>query len=334
MRYLAALLFAFFAALPAQADARTYSQPELDRMLAPIALYPDSLLSQMLMAATYPEEVAEAAQWSRANPGLEGEAAVRAVDAWQDWDPSVKSLVAFPQVLQRMDENRAWTQQLGEAFLEQQPHVMETVQQLRQRAQAAGHLRSTEQLQVQQQGQLIYVQPANPEIVYVPYYDPLVVYGPWWHPAYQPVSWRPWPGYIRAYHPGITFSFWFGRPAFVAPRFFYGGFDWHRRHAHVQPAPVRVQPQVQAQPAPARSAPSQAEQMQRQEFRRREAAQRQNNQPSQAQQMQQQQLQQRQAVPPSPAAMPQAVPRSTPQRQEHPRHDHGNRERQRDNRRG
>lgn len=347
MRYLAALLFAFFAALPAQADARTYSQPELDRMLAPVALYPDSLLSQMLMAATYPEEVAEAAQWARANPGLEGDGAVRAVDPWHDWDPSVKSLVAFPQILQRMDENRDWTRQLGQAFLEQQPHVMDTVQQLRRRAQAAGHLHSTEQLVVQQHGQAILLQPARPEVVYVPYYDPLVVYGPWWHASYPPVAWRPWPGYTRVYHPGVTF--WFGRPAYLAPRFFYGGFDWHRRHAHVvhlhhqyhrhaagrwqhdagrrraavitaAPVQIRQQPaHVQNQPAPVRSAPSQAEQMQRQEYRRREAAQRQNNPPSQAQQMQQvqqvqqPQVQQVQQPPVQQRSVPTPAPAPAPQ---------------------
>jgi hypothetical protein len=358
MKRLLAFIFLLLAAL-SSAQARTYSQPELDRMLAPVALYPDSLLSQMLMAATYPDEIALAARWSRANPGLEGEDAVRAAE-WEDWDPSVKSLLAFPQVLQRMDENREWTRQLGEAFLEQQPHVMDTVQQLRQRAHAAGNLRSNEQLVVQQQGPVIYVQPARPEVVYVPYYDPFVVYGPWWHAAYPPVFWRPWPGYTRVYYPGVTFSFWFGRPAYVAPRFFYGGFDWHRRHAQVvhqnyyyhrqatgrwqhdaarrpaaivgaapvqiqaQPAQVRVQPQVQAsrvevQRAPVRSAPSQAEQMQRQEYRRREAQQRQST---------------AVAAPavaaPSVAPMPQAVPRSTPAPQVQPRVQRPDREERRE----
>jgi hypothetical protein len=211
---------------------KTYTQPELDRMLAPIALYPDPLLSQILMAATYPIEVVEAARWTRANPGLQGDAAVQAVQH-EDWDPSVKSLVAFPQVLQRMDENLDWTRSLGDAFLGQQPHVMDTVQQLRRRAHAAGNLRSSEHLQVEQQGELYYVQPVNPQVVYVPYYNPLVVYGPWWWPAYQPVVWAPWPGYVRVARPGISVTFWWGAPVAVSAGFFFGRPDWHRRHVHV-----------------------------------------------------------------------------------------------------
>lgn len=211
-------LIALLLAVPLFAQAqKTYSQAELDQMLAPVALYPDPLLSQVLMASTYPLEVVEAARWTRANPGLQGDAAVRAVqDA--DWDPSVKSLVAFPQVLQRMDEKLDWTRALGDAFLAQEPHVMDTVQQLRRRAQAAGNLRSNEQVVVQQQGPALVIQPAAPQVVYVPYYDPYVVYGPWWWPAYQPVVWAAWP---RPY--GIH----------VSLGFFFGGFDWHHRHVRV-----------------------------------------------------------------------------------------------------
>lgn len=236
-RRLLVALFALLLAAPVLAQSqRVYTQPELDQMLAPIALYPDALLSQLLMAATYPDEVGEAARWSRANPGLQGEDAVRAVQ-YEDWDPSVKSLVAFPQVLARMAENPAWTQALGEAFLAQEPHVMDTVQQLRRRAQAAGNLRSGEELQVEQQGQVILVQPSSPQALYVPYYDPLVVYGPWWWPAYRPVAWAPWPGYVRPYRPGISAGFWWGAPVSLSLNFFYGNFDWHHRHARVvQPA--------------------------------------------------------------------------------------------------
>lgn len=228
LRILALLL----VALPAFAQApRTYSQPELDQMLAPIALYPDALLSQVLMAATYPIEVVEAARWTRANPGLKGEAAVRALQN-EDWDPSVKSLVAFPQILQRMDEQLKWTESLGNAFLAQEPAVMDTVQQLRRRAQAAGNLQSNEQIRVQQQGQTIIVQ-SPPEVVYVPYYDPLLIYGPWWWPAYHPVVWAPWPGYARAYYPGVSVGFWWGAPISISVQFFFGNFDWHHHHVRV-----------------------------------------------------------------------------------------------------
>jgi hypothetical protein len=215
------------------APAHLYSQAELDQMLAPIALYPDPLLSQVLMAATYPIEVSEAARWSRANPGLTGDEAVRAVQN-EDWDPSVKSLVAFPEILQRMDEKREWTRALGDAFLAQEPQMMDEVQNLRRRAQAAGNLRSDERIVVQQRGPVIVVEPASPEYVYVPYYDPLVMYGPWWYPAYPPVSWSPWPGYVRPYYrPGISVGFWWGRPIGVSLGFFFGDFDWGRRYTRV-----------------------------------------------------------------------------------------------------
>jgi len=212
----------------AQAPQRMFSQAELDQMLAPIALYPDALLSQILMAATYPIEVVEAARWTRANPGLRGDTAVRAVQD-EDWDPSVKSLVAFPQVLQRMDEQLKWTEALGDAFLAQEPAVMDTVQQLRRRAHAAGNLQSTEQVRVVQQGQTIVVQ-SPPEVVYVPYYDPLVVYGTWWWPAYRPVVWAPWPGYTRH---GVSVGFWWGSPVSVSLSFFFGDCDWGRRRVYV-----------------------------------------------------------------------------------------------------
>src|SRR5512143_707201 len=163
-----------------QAEA-AFAQEDLDRMLAPIALYPDALLSQILMAATYPLEVVEAARWSYENPGLKGDAAVQAV-ADREWDPSVKSLVAFPQILQTMDQKLQWTRRLGDAFLAQQAQVMDTVQNLRRKAEDAGNLSSNAQIEVQQDGDAIEIEPANPEIVYVPYYNPAVVYGPWWWP--------------------------------------------------------------------------------------------------------------------------------------------------------
>jgi len=237
-RYLFTVLFALLILVPpAFAEAPTTSPPgpaftqaELDQMLAPIALYPDSLLSQMMMAATYPLEVVEAARWSRANPGLQGEAAVRAVDD-RNWDPSVKSLVAFPQILTMMDEKLEWTERLGDAFLAQQPQVMDTVQGLRQRAYAAGNLKSNDQYRVVQQERIIVVESPNPQVVYVPYYDPLVVYGGWWWPAYRPVFWAPWPGYVV--RPGYVGGFRWSIGITIGPRFFFGACDWHRRSIQV-----------------------------------------------------------------------------------------------------
>ena len=226
----AALLLALpLAAGPAHA---AYTQAELDQMLAPIALYPDPLLSQVLMASTYPQEVAEAARWSRAHPGVNGDDAVRMVED-QDWDPSVKSLVAFPQVLTRMDENPDWTRRLGDAFIVQEPVVMETIQGLRRRAEDAGQLASDDRLRVVRQAQSIVIEPASPQYVYVPYYDPWIAYGPWWWPAYPPFAWAPWPGYVRAYRPGLSVGFWWGAPVGISAGFFFGGVDWPRRHVSV-----------------------------------------------------------------------------------------------------
>lgn len=218
---LLALAALCFSASPAQAQ-RVYNQAELDALLAPIALYPDPLLSQILMAATYPEEVAAAARWSRANPHLKGEEAVRAAHG-EPWDPAVKSLVAFPEILARMDGSPQWLRDLGEAFLLQEPHVMDTVQGLRRRAQAGGHLSSTDQYSVYDDGRAIVVEP-RPQVVYVRYYDPYVVYGPWWWPHYRPVFWRPWPV----------------RPVFVSTGFFFSAFDWHHRHVRVVHRPAFV----------------------------------------------------------------------------------------------
>ena len=233
-RKLFAGLLALLVAMPlAVGQARAaYTQAELDQMLAPIALYPDPLLSQILMASTYPIEVMEAARWSRANPGVQGDAAVRMVQD-RDWDPSVKSLVAFPHVLARMDENIEWTRRLGEAFIVQEPVVMETVQALRRRAQASGQLASDDRLRVVEEAQLVAIEPANPQYFYVPYYDPWIAYGPWWWPAYPPVVWAPWPGYARFYRPGLSVGFWWGAPVGISVGFFFGGVDWYQRHVRV-----------------------------------------------------------------------------------------------------
>ncbi|HEX7767569.1 MAG TPA: DUF3300 domain-containing protein [Nitrospira sp.] len=212
----------------------TFSQQELDQMLAPIALYPDPLLTQILMASTYPLEVIQAARWSKANPNLQGDQAVQAV-ADKPWDPSVKSLVAFPQLLLMMDEKLDWMERLGGAFLAQESQVMDTIQQLRQKASAAGNLQSNEQIQVQPQGQTIAIQPTNPQVIYVPYYDPMVVYGPWWWPGYPPVYWGPWPGYYIG--PGYGLFAW-GLGITLGAGFLFGAFSWPHHHIFLSPGRV------------------------------------------------------------------------------------------------
>jgi hypothetical protein len=205
-----------------------FTEAELDQMLAPIALYPDELLSQMLMAATYPLEVVEAARWSRAHRELAGYEAVAAVDN-QDWDPSVKSMVAFPAVLAAMNEQLDWTQRLGEAFLGQQADVMRSVQKLRRAAYEAGNLASTDEMVVTREGTDFALGSPSPELMYVPYYDSRVVYGPWWWPAAPPVYWSPWPEYYV--YSGYGFAWGLGIP--IGLNFFYGDFDWGRHHVRV-----------------------------------------------------------------------------------------------------
>ena len=166
-------------------ESKTFKQEELDQMLAPVALYPDDLLTQLLMASTYPLEIVQAARWTKQNKDLKGDALTQALEN-QDWDPSVKSLVNFPDVLSKMNENLEWTQKLGDAFLSQQKQVLDTIQNLRKKAQEAGNLKTTEEQKVIVEKETIVIQPANPEVIYAPSYNPAVVYGAWWWPAFPP----------------------------------------------------------------------------------------------------------------------------------------------------
>ena len=176
------------------AVAAPLPQGELDALLAPIALYPDQLLAQVLMASTYPLEIVMAARFVQQNPSLSGAALDQALRD-KNWDPSVLSLTAYPQVLVMMNDRLDWTQRLGDAFLANQQQVMDTVQTLRSRAQAVGNLQSTPQVTVTNQEGFIDIEPAQPDYVYVPVYDPRVIYGPWWDSVYQPYYWYPPPIY-------------------------------------------------------------------------------------------------------------------------------------------
>jgi len=226
--FVASVAHAQTAQPPEQAQA-SFSQPELEQMLAPIALYPDALLSQILMASTYPTEVVEASYWIKAHPSFKGEAAVQAAQN-QQWDISVKSLLPFPQVLETMETKLEWTQNLGNAFLGQEKQVMDTIQLLRQKAMAAGYLKSDNRIRVEQQDQLISINLVQPTAVYVPYYNPTVVYGTWSSPAYAPVYWDPWPGYAAA--PGYYGWAWSPLATVVTVGLLYGAFNWHNRHMY------------------------------------------------------------------------------------------------------
>lgn len=208
------------AAAPVASAAQsetTFSREQLDQMMAPVALYPDSLLAQVMMATTYPGDVADAVKWAKAHPDAKGDDAVRQV-ANQPWDPSVQSLVAFPQVLDLLGKDPAWVQKMGDAFLAQPDAVMDSVQRLRRQAQAAGNLKSNEQQKVTTEPaappaagatttvvepatQTIVIEPANPQVVYVPSYNSTSVYGPWPYPSYPPYYYPPSP----YYYPGGAF---------------------------------------------------------------------------------------------------------------------------------
>jgi Protein of unknown function (DUF3300) len=234
------LLISSMALTPARAQeavAATQTQssiqdklPEgqVEQLVAPIALYPDSLLMQVLMASTYPLDVVEAARWSHDNPTLEGSSLSQTMQA-QSWDPSVKALTAVPQTLQMMSDKLDWMQQLGDAFLAQQQDVLAAVQRLRTEAQAAGNLQSSQRQTVRTAPapsdlsyadvpQPIVIEPVNPDVYYVPVYDPAVAYGAWDYPAYLPFYWSP-PGFVAS----NVVSFAAGVAVGAA---IWGGCDW------------------------------------------------------------------------------------------------------------
>ncbi len=234
----AILLVAGVLALPALAaeeqppPAGTAPAPKgapaerLDQLVAPIALYPDPLLMQILMASTYPLEIVQAERWIKERPKLRGEELDKALEA-QTWDASVESLTHFPDVLGRMSKNLDWTSELGDVFLAQQADVLDAIQRMRRKANQAGKLESTKQQQVVVEKEIIKIVPADPQIVYVPTYVPQAVYGP---PAYPP----PYPA-MYAYPPGYVattslLSFGAGMAVGAA---ISGGCDWGRHEVNV-----------------------------------------------------------------------------------------------------
>jgi len=217
------------SAQTAQAPPYTQQTPEqLQQLVAPIALYPDSLVAQILAGATFPEQVVEADRWVQAHPDLKGDALGQAVDQ-QPWDPSVKALAAFPSVLGNMDKNLSWTSSLGDAYYNQQQDVMDAVQMMRRRAQESGNLKTTPQQTVATQDSNISIQPASPDVVYVPAYNPWLVYG---GPIVAWPGWYPYPG-IWFGGPYLSFGVGFGVGWFGGFGWGWGhwGFNWHGGYA-------------------------------------------------------------------------------------------------------
>ncbi len=243
------------AQTPAAAPSQALLKPaELDQLVAPIALYPDPLLSEVLIASTYPLEVVQADRWAKSNSSLKGEALTAAL-AKQGWDDSVKALAQVPNVLTMMADQLDWTQKLGDAVLAQQPELMDAIQRLRGRAQANGKLQSTKELTVTvksaapaqggggqaQEGrapaQYIVIEPTSPTEMYVPYYDPAVVYGAWPYPDYSPYYFPPPPGYYAAgaIAAGIAFG-----SAVAIGHAIWGNCDWGRRNINVANRNVNI----------------------------------------------------------------------------------------------
>ena len=188
----------------AKQEGPSFRPEEIDQMLAPIALYPDSLLAQVLAASTYPLEIVQAARFVQQNKELKGEKLLAAAKD-KHWEPSVKAMLEFPDVLLMMNEKLEWTQKLGDAFLSQQKDVMVSVQRLRQKAQESGNLKTTKEQKVvvEKETKVIIIESANPQVVYVPAYNPVVVYGVWAYPAYPPYPVYPY-GYVAT--AGLAFA--------------------------------------------------------------------------------------------------------------------------------
>jgi hypothetical protein len=229
------LLIILLLALPApgqsqengeEAASEAFTNEQLAQMLAPIALYPDALLSQVLMASTYPLEVIEADRWVKKHEQLKGDSLD---DSLQDknWDPSVKSLCHFPSVLSLMSEKITETTSLGNAFLAQENEVMDVIQKLRAEAYKQGNLTSTSEQKVTKKEETIIIEPAYPNVVYVPYYNPLYVYGTWWYPAYPPYYWGPFPVVV-----GAGISFWPG-PFVNFSLVSWSYFDWPHHSIYI-----------------------------------------------------------------------------------------------------
>jgi hypothetical protein len=211
-----------YAQAPAQALQQ--SPQQLQQLVAPLALYPDGLVAQILAAASYPDQVVEAETWLGKHKNLTGEKLAKEVNK-EHWDNSVKALTQFPAVLANMNQNLAWTSELGDAYVNQQQAVTQAIQTMRQKAKQAGNLKTTPQENVTSQGQTIVIQPAAPDVVYVPQYDPWLAYG---YPLAAFPGWYPYPGLFWA-GPGIGFGLGFGVGLFAG--FGWGwhnwGYDWH-----------------------------------------------------------------------------------------------------------
>lgn len=218
----------------AEQHTQNFSDAELAQMLAPIALYPDSLLTHILIASTYPIEIVEAHRWQKKNVNLNTERKSQLLKAF-DWDASVKALIPFERVLGQLSEDLSWTKELGDAFLQDESRLLMSIQTLRKQAKLAGSLKDMDNMDIRYEDNNILILPREKEIVYVPYYDSRVVYGSWFWAGYPPVYWHSYRhtnvNHYRPFHwnTGVHITF----------NYFFSAFHWHNRHVVVV-APHRV----------------------------------------------------------------------------------------------
>ncbi|MBL4823228.1 MAG: DUF3300 domain-containing protein [Colwellia sp.] len=212
----------------AEQEVPTFSDAQLAQMLAPIALYPDSLLTHILIASTYPIEVVEAHRWLKKNNKLNAEQKKLLLEDF-DWDASVKALIPFERVLSRLSEDLSWTQALGDAFLQDESRLLLSIQALRKQAQLAGSLNKMDNMDIDYQDNNISIESREKDIVYVPYYDSRMVYGSWFWSAYPPVYWHPHhSAYVSHYRP-----FYWHSGVHITFNYFFSAFHWHNRHVVV-----------------------------------------------------------------------------------------------------
>ena len=217
---------------PSEVEVRAYSNAELDSLLAPIALYPDTLLTHIFIASTYPLDVVAADRWRQDNQHIDEDDVLDYVEDEQ-WDPSVKALAPFTDLLHSMADDLDWLASLGDNVISDEARLLARVQVLRQRALAAGNLEDNQYMQVEDDDDVIVIVPRRQKVVYVPYYDPAIVYGSWWHRNHYPVVWHH-PRHYR-WHRG----FYWGPRVSIGAGFYFGGIHWHNRYVVVSHRPVR-----------------------------------------------------------------------------------------------
>ncbi len=207
-----------------------FSQAQLAQLLAPIALYPDSLLTHILIASTYPLEVIEAKRWLDKHDGLSKKRMMKKANK-KNWDPSINALLAFPRILARLNNELTWTRNIGDAFLQDEARLLASIQTLRQQAEAAGNLDKMENMTISREKHNIIIEAVQPEVIYVPYYDSRVIYGRWAWDYHPPVYWsQPWGVHHNYVHLSHYNPFYWHSGVHISFNYFFSAFNWHHRH--------------------------------------------------------------------------------------------------------